>query len=159
MSRFQPSRSFRAANRMVVPLLRLGIPMGLRRAPMANLTVRGRKSQVERTTPVSVLPRDDGWLLVAVYGRSDWSINLEAAGEARLTLKGEQIEVSARRLQPGEGGPVLREAMLGAPSMIQRMTAPYFTAGAGSPDADWEREAIAHPVFVLPRKSPIESRR
>lgn len=146
---FQPSPMFRMANKMVKPLIRWGLPMGVKRAPMALLTVPGRKTGIDRTTPVALEKRDDGWLLVAVYGVCDWSRNLEAAGFASVTTRGETTPVHARRLSPEEGGPILREAILGAPAMIRRMTDEYFTADNDSPMEMWERESVAHPVFVL----------
>jgi len=149
MADFKPSRAFIAANRMVTPLVRLGLPMGTRKAPMALLTVKGRKTGMDRTTPVALERREDGWLLVAVYGASDWSRNLEAAGRATITRRRRTDAVVARRLSPAEGGPILEEAITGAPAMIRRMTAPYFSADESSPADAWEREAVAHPVFIL----------
>lgn len=146
---FQPSPMFRMANKMVTPLIRWGLPMGVNRAPMALLTVPGRKTGIERTTPVALERRDDGWLLVAVYGVCDWSRNLEAAGAASITSRGETTRVQARRLESDEAGHVLRDAILGAPAMIRRMTAEYFTADRDSPIELWRDEAVAHPVFVL----------
>jgi deazaflavin-dependent oxidoreductase (nitroreductase family) len=149
MSRFRPTRAFRIANKMVEPLVRLGLPMGTSRAPMALLTVPGRKSGIPRTTPVALAIHDDGWLLVAVYGVSDWSQNLEAAGKAIVTRRGRSEEMRATRLTPSDAGPILRASMAEAPAMVRRMTAQYFSADATSPAAEWEREAVAHPVFVL----------
>ncbi len=157
MSDFKPSRAFSMANRMVVPLIRLGLPIGARRTPMSLLTVRGRKSGLERTTPVALEKRDGGWLLVAVYGISDWARNLEAAGTATITSRRRTTNVDARRLPPVEAGPVLREAITGAPAMVRRMTSPYFTATDQSSAGAWEKEAVAHPVFMLtPTKVPAE---
>lgn len=149
MSRFEPSPMFRLANRMVMPMVRWGVPMGVRRAPMALLTVRGRKSGALRTTPVSLAARDDGWLLVAVYGVSDWSRNLEAAGEAEVTMRGSATKVRARRLSPIDAAPILRDSIADAPALIRRMTSRYFGADTDSPLGDWRLEAVDHPVFVL----------
>ncbi|HSM44526.1 MAG TPA: nitroreductase family deazaflavin-dependent oxidoreductase [Acidimicrobiia bacterium] len=149
MSSFRPSKMFRLANRMVTPFIRLGLPIGVKRAPMALLTVVGRKSGLPRTTPVALETTDGGWLLVAVYGVSDWSRNLEAAGTAEVTTRGRTTSVKARRLTPEEAGPRLRDSIIEAPAMIRRMTAPYFTAHVGSPIDEWEREALDHPVFIL----------
>jgi deazaflavin-dependent oxidoreductase (nitroreductase family) len=139
------------ANRMMAPLIRWGIPMGVKRAPMALLTVVGRKSGLPRTTPVALATHDDGWLLVAVYGVSDWSRNLEAAGVATITLRGRDTQVVARRLMGDEAALVLRDSIAGAPAMIRRMTEPYFEARADSPLPAWVLEVVAHPVFVLER--------
>lgn len=149
MTRFTPSPAFRIANTMVTPLVRWGLPIGTRKAPMALLTVKGRKSGIDRTTPVALERHGDGWLLVAVYGTCDWSRNLEVAGQATITSRGTTTRVRATRLEAGEAGPILRDAILGAPAMVRRMTAPYFTAEPGSPPAEWEHEAREHPVFVL----------
>lgn len=149
MTSFKPSPLFLAANRMVTPLIRRGLPIGARRAPMALLTVRGRKSGLPRTTPVALATVNDGWLLVAVYGVCDWSQNLEVAGEAQVTRRGRTTKVDARRLSPREAAPVLRESIAGAPALVRRITSKYFKADLDSSLGDWEREAMDHPVFVL----------
>lgn len=149
MSDSRTSRTLRIGNMLVAPLIKLGVPMGVKRAPMALLTVSGRNTGMPRTTPVAVIPIEEGWLLIAAFGVSDWSRNLEAAGHGSIMIRGRDIEVRARRLDPGEGGPVLRDAVSDAPRMIQRMTGPYFAAGPTSPAVDWERESIKHPTFVL----------
>lgn len=149
MTQFRPSALFRFANKMVTPLVSLGLPMGSKRAPMALLTVPGRKSGIPRTTPVALAPVDGGWLLVAVYGDCDWSRNLEAAAEAEITSRGRTTKVSARRLPPEEAGPILRDSITGAPAMIQRMTDGYFLANVDSPLEEWEKESVEHPVFIL----------
>lgn len=123
--------------------------MGVKRAPMALLTVRGRKSGVLRTTPVALARAADGWLVVAVFGVSDWSRNLEAAGQAEITRRGETTNVEARRLGPQEAAPILRDSIADAPALIRRMTSRYFMATVGSVLEDWEQEAVDHPVFLL----------
>jgi deazaflavin-dependent oxidoreductase (nitroreductase family) len=116
---------------------------------MALLTVAGRKTGLARTSPVALARHGDDWLLVAVYGVSDWSRSLEAAGKATITRRGRTEDVSATRLVPSEAGPILRDSMAEAPAMIRRMTARYFKAVPTSSADDWELEAVDHPVFVL----------
>lgn len=154
MSDYTPSAAFRLANEIITHLVRWGLPIGVSRAPMALLTVPGRKTGLPRTTPVALAQREDGWLLVAVYGISDWSRNLEAAGHGTITIRGRDVAVDARRLPPAEGGPVLRDLILDAPRMIQRMTFPYFHATADAGIEEWERESVAHPVFALAEARP-----
>jgi deazaflavin-dependent oxidoreductase (nitroreductase family) len=154
MSRFEPSPIFRLANRMVSPLVRWGLPMGVKRAPMALLTVRGRRSGIPRTTPVALASFDAGWLLVAVYGVSDWSLNLEASGEADVTIRGGTMKVEARRLPPQEAAPILRDSLADAPAMIRRMTSRHFTADIESSLEEWAQESVAHPVFHLTPARP-----
>lgn len=149
MSQFQPSPVLRLANKMVTRLMRWGLPLGVRRAPMALLTVPGRKSGIPRTTPVALADLEGVWILIAVYGVCDWSRNLEAAGRATVTLRGRETAVVARRLSREEAGPVLRAVIADAPAMIRRMTAPYFSVDGDSPLEDWGIESIEHPVFEL----------
>ncbi|MPZ54518.1 MAG: nitroreductase family deazaflavin-dependent oxidoreductase [Acidimicrobiia bacterium] len=104
MAKVRQSPLLRLGNRMVKPLIRWGAPIGSRHAPMALLTVPGRKTGISRVTPVALAPTDDGWRLIAVYGVCDWSRNLEAAGGGTVTIRGKDTNVSARRLQPGEEG-------------------------------------------------------
>ena len=57
-------------------LLKVGMPMG----PNGLLTVRGRKSGLPRTTPVTIVQRNDQRWLIGVYGETDWVRNLRASG-------------------------------------------------------------------------------
>jgi deazaflavin-dependent oxidoreductase (nitroreductase family) len=116
---------------------------------MALLTVRGRRSGLLRTVPVALAPAEDGWILVSVYGVSDWSRNLETARRATITMRGGTTSVDAVRLPPDVAAPILRDAILDAPRLVQRMTSSYFDAGPDSTIADWEEEAVRHPVFHL----------
>jgi len=124
---------------------------------MALLTVTGRNSGIPRTTPVALAQHRDGWLLIAVYGVTDWSRNLEAAGRGLVTIRGETQSVTARRPDPTEAGPLLRDSISAAPAMVRRMTEPYFSASDDSPGRDWEKEAVAHPVFILSVESAGEA--
>ncbi len=133
--------------------------MRIRRTEIALLTVRGRKTGLPRSFPVALAKREDEWLLVAVYGVSDWSRNLEAIREATITIARRTTLVHARRLGPEEAGSILRESMTSAPALVQRMTAAYFTAQAGSDIRAWQQESVSHPVFVLtPSQSPTAGR-
>jgi deazaflavin-dependent oxidoreductase (nitroreductase family) len=146
---YRPGRFLRISNRFVAPLVRLGLPMGARRAPMALLTVAGRRSGQPRTAPVAVAPTPDGWTLIAAFGPTDWAKNLEAAGEAVITMRRKAVPVAARRLAPGEAAPVLRDSVASAPRIVQRMTSRYFDVDADAPLEAWERETVRHPVFAL----------
>src|SRR2546427_11452805 len=59
-------------------MLRGGVPLG----PNALLTVRGRSSGVDRTTPVAVVAIGGRRGVVATLGDVDWARNLRAAGAA-----------------------------------------------------------------------------
>jgi deazaflavin-dependent oxidoreductase (nitroreductase family) len=157
MTGFKPSAFLRTGNRVVSPLIRRGLRMGSRRAPMALLGVKGRKTGLVRTVPIALGRHGDEWLVVAVYGEGDWSRNLQAAGEAIVTHRGETIPVVARRLPPREAASILRDEITAAPRLVRNMTARYFDADRDSPLAHWERESERHPVFVLSRVRALPS--
>src|SRR5690606_20409669 len=114
-------------NRLVAPLVRRGLRMGPSRAPMALLTIRGRNSGLPRSVLLALEPVDHGWIVISVYGPSDWSRNLEAAGTATVTMRGSTTPVYAERLSPTTAAPILREAMAEAPWVIRWMTSRYYT--------------------------------
>lgn len=142
-------RLLQQVNRLVTPLVRWGLPMGSRNTPMALLTVRGRKSGLPRTVPVALAPVADGWILISVYGVSDWSRNLDAAGRATVTQRGSATDVVVERVVGPIAASILRDAITGAPWLIRKMTAKYYQAGGDSPIEEWVREAEQHPVFRL----------
>ena len=79
--------------------------------PNLNLTVRGRKSGVERTTPLLCVPDGDTILIAGSYFGGPkmplWVGNLRAAnGEARVELSKQKFAVTAREL----AGPERAEA-------------------------------------------------
>jgi deazaflavin-dependent oxidoreductase (nitroreductase family) len=145
MSDFRPTLSIRIGNRVVTPLIRVGLPMG----PMALLTVAGRKTGLPRTTPIAVLIDDSGWRVAAPYGVVDWVKNLRAAGRAVVSRRGRTTTVDAEELSAGEAAPVLRESFRRAGPITRRVIGPYFKAGPEDPLADWIVEAGHHPVFLL----------
>ena len=77
---YQVPSFVRLGNYVTTTLLRAGVKPG----NMALLTVRGRKSGLPRTTPVSVIEREGQRWLIAAFGEVDWVRNLRAAGEASL---------------------------------------------------------------------------
>lgn len=116
---------------------------------MALLTVPGRTTGLPRSVPVALAPVEDGWTLISVYGVSDWSKNLDAAGKATITVRGRTTEVTVERLKPSLAAPILRDAISNAPRMVRRLTAKYYQAKPDSPPAAWEDEAQTHPVYLL----------
>lgn len=74
-------------------------PAELRRGTRPVLTHLGRVSGATHRTPLDAHPVDGGYVFVLVYGsRSDWVRNILAAGHARLTIDGQDIELTAPRL-------------------------------------------------------------
>ena len=145
MSSFRPTTTIRVGNRVVTPLIRLGLPMG----PMALLTVAGRKSGLPRTTPIAVLIDDTGWRVAAPYGVVDWVKNLRAAGRAVVSRRGRKTTVEAEELSAEQAAPVLRKSLRQAGPITRRVIGPYFNVTPEAPLEDWMLEALRHPVFLL----------
>jgi deazaflavin-dependent oxidoreductase (nitroreductase family) len=105
-------------NRIVRPLLAAGVPMG----PNALVTIRGRKSGLPRTTPLTIVEFAGRRWLMAPYGDVDWVRNLRVAGRATITVRRRREAVTAVELGPEEAvafyrdvlGPRVRRTRLGA---------------------------------------------
>src|SRR2546428_12738557 len=83
-------------------MLRGGVPLG----PNALLTVRGRSSGVDRTTPVAVVAiggRPGG---IAAFGGVKWGPNLRAPRAAPLSGHRPPQGAAAPGAAPGEGAPL-----------------------------------------------------
>jgi deazaflavin-dependent oxidoreductase (nitroreductase family) len=90
-------------------MIAVGVPTG---APNVLLIVRGRRSGVERTTPVGMLELDGHWFVQASYGAAGWARNLRAAGKGTVVQPGgRQTSVQAVELLPDEGGAILRHSL------------------------------------------------
>src|SRR5438552_17684778 len=75
-------------------MLRGGVPLG----PNALLTVRGRSSGVDRTTPVAVVAIGGRRWVIASFGDVNWARILRAAGVATLTVSRQPAAVVSRVL-------------------------------------------------------------
>jgi deazaflavin-dependent oxidoreductase (nitroreductase family) len=150
MKTFEMTPILRIGNRIVTWLLTLGIPVG----PMSILTVRGRTTQLPRSTPVALTRDADGWLLVAAYGKVDWVRNLQKAREATITHRGAPIAVNSRELSPADAAPILRDLVATAGPITLKVVSPYFDSPSDAPLRAWEAESINHPVFRLTPKPP-----
>ena len=132
-------------------MLRGGVPLG----PNALLTVRGRSSGIDRTTPVAVVAIGGHRWVIGTFGDVNWVRNLRAAGEATLTIKGRPEPVQAMALSPEEAasffknvlGPYARRTPL-IRFVLKRVL------GAGELLSDPEGSAQRKTVFELrPRLS------
>lgn len=94
-------------------LLEVGMPMG----PNGLLTVRGRKSGLPRTTPVTIVQRNDQRWLIGVYGETDWVRNLRASGQATITRRGHSLQVAASELSQVEAVAFFRDVF---PATVRR---------------------------------------
>jgi deazaflavin-dependent oxidoreductase (nitroreductase family) len=86
-----------------------GVPTG---APNILLIVRGRRSGIERTTPVAMLDFDGHSYVQASYGAMGWARNLRAAGEATIIYSGgRSCPVHAIEVPSDEAAAILRRVL------------------------------------------------
>lgn len=105
-------------NLIARPLLAAGVPMG----PNVLITIRGRKSGLPRTTPLTLIEMGGRRWLMAPYGEVNWVRNLRAAGRATISVGRRKEEVTAVELEPTQAiaffrdvlGPRVRQTLLGA---------------------------------------------
>jgi F420H(2)-dependent quinone reductase len=106
----------RFTNRIVVPLLRLGVPIG----PMYLLTVTGRQSGLPRTTPVATFELEGKRYVMQAVPRASWVANARAAGWGILGRGFRRPRVSLVEVPVEERGPMLRHAGSMAPATLRR---------------------------------------
>jgi deazaflavin-dependent oxidoreductase (nitroreductase family) len=145
----------RINNSVTTTLLRLGIKMW----SFSLLTVRGRKSGKLIVTPVAIFVQDQQRYLIASYGIVNWVRNLRAAGGKATLTRGRHSEtIHASELEPAAAALVLREALRSGPPGIPaaifrlyraRLVLPYLNVTENSALADFEREVLTHPVFLV----------
>ena len=129
----------RVGNVLMTGALKVGFgPMNTR-----LLTVRGRKSGREYTTPVNLVHRDDAWYLVAPYGEVSWVRNARPAGEVTLRKGRSSTVCRIEELHGADAAPVLADYF-----RQNGITRPFFDAAPSDGDA-WLRETARHPVFRL----------
>jgi deazaflavin-dependent oxidoreductase (nitroreductase family) len=106
---------------MASAMLRLGM--------LAQITVVGRKSGLERTALINKRAGPDGSYLVAAGGEDhQWARNLRAAGRCKLTVKGATREYAAIELEGEERA-----------AAAKSLAPPFTDAG----------KAVSGPVFRL----------
>lgn len=134
-------------NPLMAGFVRLGVPMG---ADMRLLTVRGRASGRDRTTPVAIFEHDGELFLFGTFGDTQWVRNLRAAGEAVLSRGRQRTRVFAKELSTEEAAPVLKGALERYLATSMRLfLARYYSASADGRVEDFVELARHHPVFRL----------
>jgi deazaflavin-dependent oxidoreductase (nitroreductase family) len=88
-------------------LLSAGVPMG----PNVLITVRGRKSGLPRTTPVSIAENSGRRGLISPFGQVNWVRNLRASGRATITVGQRKEEVTAVELGPTDAAEFIRDVL------------------------------------------------
>jgi deazaflavin-dependent oxidoreductase (nitroreductase family) len=137
----------RAVNRLLTLLLRAGLPMG----SSYLLTTTGRKTGVQRTTPVTLVEAGSDRWLVAPYGAVSWVHNVRAHPQVRIRRGSSVQEARAREVGAPAAGPVL-QAYLGKVAVVR----PFFDAKPGDPVDRFSAEAGRHPVFHLEPLTPAD---
>jgi F420H(2)-dependent quinone reductase len=106
----------RITNRIVTPLLGLGVPIG----PMYLLTVTGRQSGLPRTTPVATFEYEGKRYLMQAIPKASWVANARAAGWGILGRGFRRPRVSLVEVPVEERGVMLRHAGSMAPATLKR---------------------------------------
>jgi deazaflavin-dependent oxidoreductase (nitroreductase family) len=99
---------FRLVNPLARRMMSAGVPTGSRNI---LLTVRGRRSGMPRTTPLSMLEFDGRCFVQASYSEDGWLRNLRAAGEATVTDHGRRVAVQSVEIAPDKAAAILRRAL------------------------------------------------
>ncbi len=108
------------------------------------LTTLGRKSGLERTTPVTTISSGGDRYLVAPYGAVGWVHNLRASGLAELSRGEDSEEISAKEVDADTAAPVLKKYVQEV-SVVRS----FFEADKDAPVAEFALEAERHPVFRI----------
>jgi deazaflavin-dependent oxidoreductase (nitroreductase family) len=131
-------------NPIATLLLPAGVPMG----PDVLITVRGRKSGLPHTTPVTICENSGRRGLISPFGEVNWVRNLRAAGRATITVGRRQEEVTAVELGPTEAAEFIRDVL--APHARRTRLGSWFVRTIDKIDIDNPVEAAeGRPVFEL----------
>ena|SRR6266700_3865850 len=144
---FRMTAGLRVASTIIGTLLRIGVPVG----PSALLSVRGRKSGKIYTIPIALVENNGTSFLVAAFGEVSWVRNLRAAGSAQLTWRRRTQAIGIVELGTREAAPILKQ-FLGESQRVSFIK-PYFRVTPSSSLADFEQEALYHPVFRIVSKN------
>jgi len=129
-------------------LLAAGIPMG----PNVLVTIRGRKSGVPRTTPLTIVEFAGKRWLLAPFGDVNWVRNLRAAGRATITVGRRSEEVTAVELGSTETVAFFRDVL--GPRVQRSRVGAWIVRYLDQIDLDHPEEAaLGRPVFEL---SPLQ---
>lgn len=130
-------------------LLAGGIPMG----PNVLVTIRGRKSGLPRTTPLTIVEFSGRRWLMAPYGEVNWVRNLRATGRATITVGRRKEEVTAVELGPGEAVAFFRDVL--GPRVQRTRVGAWIVRHIDQVDLNHpENAAKGRPVFELSSLQP-----
>jgi len=129
----------RTINRAMSALSRRG------KGPASELTVRGRRSGVPRTVPVTPIVVDGSRYLVAPYGAVGWVHNIRAAGRASLSRGGVSEQITVTECEGREAGTVLKAYY----EDLERIVGSYFDLPDDPELEDFVAVVPDHPVFRI----------
>jgi deazaflavin-dependent oxidoreductase (nitroreductase family) len=116
--------------------------------PDVLITIRGRKSGLPRTTPVTVCENLGRRGLISPFGEVNWVRNLRAAGRATITFGSRREEVDAVELGLSEAAEFIRDVL--APHARRSRFGSWFVRNIDKIDIDNPVEAAqGRPVFEL----------
>ena len=146
-SRYHPSTASRLANRIMVRLIRFGLPVG----PMALLTVAGRRSGQPRTTPVFIGVTEGQRWIISSWGQSEWVKNVRAAGTVMIRQGRHTTRYRATEQPPATTIAQVHESFRKTPGFLRG----GYAVKPGASEAEFAREAQRHPVFYLSEPETI----
>ncbi len=130
------------------PIARLLLAAGVPMSPTVLITVRGRKSGLPRTTPVTLIENSGRRGLISPFGEVNWVRNLRAAGHATITAGRRKEEVTAIELGPTEAVEFIRDVL--APHARRTRLGAWIVRNIDKVDFDNPEEAArGRPVFEL----------
>jgi len=131
-------------NLLAKPLLRLGVPMG----PDVLITVRGRKTGLPRTTPVTICEYGGRRGFISPFGETNWARNLRAAGIATIRFGRRSESVRTVELGHEDAIAFIRDVI--APIARTSRFGNWFVRNVDRIDIDDPEEAaLGRPVFEI----------
>ena len=88
-------------------LLAAGMPMGFN----GLVTIRGRTTGEPRTTPLAIIDREGRRWIWSPWGDVHWVRNLRAAGEATISVRRHEEQVTATELDADQRVAFFRDVM------------------------------------------------
>ena len=148
--RLRPPWWLKYVNKVMIGVQRLGFGFG-GKGPVI-LTVPGRKSGKQRSTPITPMTVDGKRYVIGGLPGSDWAANVRAAGEAELRQERNTERVRMVELPVKEARPLLRMFPVEVPTGVGFMKNAGLVTG---PNPD-EYEALAGrcPIF---RVDPVNA--
>jgi deazaflavin-dependent oxidoreductase (nitroreductase family) len=144
----RPPWWLKPANKVFIQMSRLGMSFG-GESPVV-LTVPGRESGRDRSTPVTPMTVDGHEYVVAAFPGADWVANARAAGQGRVSRGRKVQQVKMVELSAEDARPVLRVFPIEVPTGVGVMKRTGLVT-EGRPD---EFEALAGRCAVF-RLDPV----